>query len=317
MSEPMRQRLPVMTLPDGSELALPLLERAGAQPGPTLALLAGVHGDEYEGVQAIHEVMRTLDPARLIGTILAVPVCNVPAYLAATRCSPLDGANLARVFPGDPYGTATERIAHVVTEHVIKRADFLLDLHSAGIAYSMPTLVGYAHEETALGWTAREAALAFGAPVVWGHPPDPTATGRTVSTAQALGVPWLYTEAPGAGRVQPSDLACFTRGIRNLLHFLEMLPGDPEPGPGPLHLLGGGNLDRTPRAGVSGYFVSDVDLLAQVQVGQRLGRILDPWGDTVEEIIASRAGRVVMLRGLPRVFAGDGICLITGELPAD
>ncbi|MBM3459439.1 MAG: hypothetical protein FJX77_13025 [Armatimonadetes bacterium] len=306
-------RLPVMDLPDGTELALPLLVCTGARPGPRLALLAGVHGDEYEGIRAIPEVLRSLDPGQLIGTIWAVPVCNVPAYHAATRCSPLDGLNLARVFPGNPNGTVTERIAAVLTDQILREATFLLDLHSAGIAYSMPTLVGYPHEETPSGRVAREAALAFGAPVVWGHPPDPTATGRTVTTASELGIPWLYTEAPGAARVRAEDLCCFRAGIENLLHYLGMLPGGPRLHPAPLCLLGGGNLDRVPRASVSGYFVPTVELLERVEPGRVLGQIRDPWGNIREEIRADHRGRVVMLRGLPRIHAGEGAALITGE----
>ena len=93
-----------------------MLAAAGHGDGPTLAVLAGVHGDEYEGIRAIPRIFRALDQADLRGRLIAVPVCNVPAYRTATRSSPIDGLNLARVFPGDPRGTVTQRIAHVVTE---------------------------------------------------------------------------------------------------------------------------------------------------------------------------------------------------------
>src|SRR5262245_10996737 len=154
--------LPVMRLPDGNDLWLPVVAAAGSQDGPTLAVLAGVHGDEYEGIRAIPEVFRSVELAELRGRLVMVPVCNVPAFRTATRISPIDGLNLARVFPGDPHGTVTQRIAHVLTEHVIGPASLLVDLHSAGIAYTMPTLVGYPYADTPHARASRAAALAFG-----------------------------------------------------------------------------------------------------------------------------------------------------------
>ena len=72
-------RLPVMRLPDGNDLWLPVLAAAGQADGPTLAVLAGVHGDEYEGVRAIPQIFRALDLAQLRGRLIMVPVCNIPA----------------------------------------------------------------------------------------------------------------------------------------------------------------------------------------------------------------------------------------------
>ncbi len=308
------QVLSISRLPGGSELCLPVLAARGREDGPTLALLAGVHGDEYEGIRAIPELFRALDPGQLQGRLLAVPVCNVPAFQAATRCSSIDGLNLARVFPGRPDGTITERIAHAITQEILARADFLIDLHSAGIQYSMPTLVGYARDNTPLGRASEAAARAFGCEVIWGHPPDPSATGRTVSTATDLGVPWLYTEAPGAGRTRPEDVECFQRGVVNVMRHLGMLPGEPEVVPLRHHLLGSGNLDLPIPAGTSGYFAADVELLQGVNAGDRLGRILALDGEVLEEIRSPRDGCVAMLRGLPMIHAGEGAALVTGLL---
>ena len=88
------------------------LNAPAAVPDPframfTIDAFGGVHGDEYEGVLAIPEVMRRLDPAAMRGAVIAVPVCNVPAFATATRSSPIDGLNMARVFPGDPGGALT------------------------------------------------------------------------------------------------------------------------------------------------------------------------------------------------------------------
>lgn len=73
----------------------------GDRPGPRLSILGGIHGDEYDGPEVIHHLFERLSVTGLCGTVVMVPVCNVPAYEACRRISPIDGANMARVFPGD------------------------------------------------------------------------------------------------------------------------------------------------------------------------------------------------------------------------
>jgi len=89
---------------------------------------------------------------------------------------------------------------------------------------------------------ARAAAEAFGAPVIWGHPP-PVEPGRTASFAQERGIPWLYTEARGAGRIHPKDLRKMRRGIRNLACHLGLLSGPMQTAPLRMRLCGNGNTD--------------------------------------------------------------------------
>ena len=161
-----------------------------------MVVFAGVHGDEYEGVEAVHRIGGQANPSAIRGTLLMVPVCNVAAYAAATRNSPLDGLNLARVFPGSQTGTLTQQIAHWLTVKLISAAGFLIDLHSAGIVGDIPTLAGYINSDDDVGRRSLGAAR-----VLWVHPPP----GRTLSAALELGEPCLYTEAAGAGRARPQE----------------------------------------------------------------------------------------------------------------
>ena len=210
----------------------------GRREGATLMVTAGVHGDEFEGVRAIIETYQALDPDEMTGNLIAVPVANSPAFWSGTRLSPVDGLNLARAFPGDADGTYTQALAYALGHSVIRRADFLLDLHSAGVKLLMPTMVGYDATDS----RSRAAALAFGAEVMWGHPK--IALGRTISFAKDCGIPWLYTEARGAGRIDADDLRIFRTGVENVLRHLAILPGEPEAGEIRLHLCGDGDTDR-------------------------------------------------------------------------
>src|SRR5262245_17819492 len=111
--------LEVVPRADGSPIELPVLVVRGAAAGKTLLATAGVHGDEFEGMAAIRQFYESLDPARLVGTFVAAPTANPPAYEAGLRTNPDDRQDLARVFPGDPAGTVTEQIAHTLTFRLI------------------------------------------------------------------------------------------------------------------------------------------------------------------------------------------------------
>lgn len=298
---------------DGNWWRLPVLTVRGSEPGPTLVVLGAVHGDEYEGVETIPLVFGDVDASALAGTLVMVPVCNLPAYESAIRSSPIDGMNLARVFPGKADGTVTERIAYALTEKLFRHADFLVDLHSGGVAYDIPTLIGYLHDDGELGQKSRAAAEAFGAPVLWGHP-MPMPAGRSISAAMEHNVPWLYTEAPGGGLARPSDIACFRRGVLNVMRHLNMLPGAPEVPTPTHHLVGDGNLDVVTLAPIGGFFRPTVTVLDRVAKGEELGRIVDFFGNTTAVITAEMDGVVIMVRRLHRVHVGEGLLQVTNTL---
>lgn len=287
---------------------LPVLLIRGARPGKTLVVTAGIHGDEYEGVRAILETYQSLDPQAMTGDFLAVSVANPPAFWNGTRVSPLDQGNLARAFPGNLDGGATFATAHVLANSVIAFADFFLDLHSAGLKLLMPSMIGYdTADPRSLG-----AAMVFGAPVLWGHPE--VAPGRTISFAKQRDIPWLYTEARGAGRIHPSDLRMFLGGIQNLLRHLHIVQGDPTPAKIEMHLLGSGDIDTSLVANKPGFLIPEVELLDSVHAGQRLGRIVDLHSETVESFFAPCDGVVALIRQWPVVIPGDGLFMVTGLL---
>ncbi len=296
-----KYRLP---LPIDDVVSLPVLLIRGAQPGPTLVASANVHGDEYEGVRAIFELFEELDPSRMSGDWLAVPVVNPPAFWAGTRTSPLDGANLARVFPGDPHGTFSQRLAHTFAENIIAHGSFYLDLHSGGVKFRMPTMVGYAADDP----RGKAAAEIFGATTIWGHPKlDP---GRTISSAAAYNIPWLYTEARGAGRIHPEDLDMMKTGLRNLLHHLGILKGAPPLASIRYRLYGDGNTDKGMSATQPGFLMKHVDVLDEVAAGTVLGTLVDMAGNPLEQYRAPVAGVVGLVREFPVVAAEDPLFLI-------
>jgi predicted deacylase len=298
-------------IPGGAarDIPIPVLLVRGASAGRTLVATAGIHGDEYEGVQALFEVNEALDPRAMRGDFLAVPVANPPAFWSGTRTSPLDRGNLARAFPGDSAGGPTAALAYHLARSVIAHADFYVDLHSSGVRLLMPTMAGYDARDR----QSRAAALAFGASVIWGHPT--IAPGRTISFAAERGIPWLYTEARGGGRVDPFDLRVFVNGLTNLLRHLEILEGQPSGPAVQVHLYGDGNLDEGLCATRAGFFLPEVGLLESVAAGQHIGKLFNLHGATIETYMAPAAGIMAMLRTFPVVERGDPLFLITGLGP--
>ena len=125
-----RSQLQVTRIADGSRLEVPMIVLAGMQSRPRLVCVAGIHGDEPEGMRALMELADELDPTKLKGELVLIPVANPSAFGAGSRVSPLDGLDLNRIFPGRANGSASERLAHALFEQVLSKADFVFALHS-------------------------------------------------------------------------------------------------------------------------------------------------------------------------------------------
>ena len=161
----------------------------------------------------------------------------------------------------------------------------------------------------------KAGAIAFGFDLVWGTTALP---GRSLSAAGDKGVPAVYVEMPGEGRCRSEDRALAREGIRNVMAFLEMVPGD-FPRQSPRYCFetlseGAGHLQVDHPSPTSGLFVPAVNIWEQVAKGQTLGEIRHPVGTVLAELPSSRTGRVLFMRTLPRVFAGDFLVYVL-ELP--
>lgn len=299
--------LEITSAGSGEQIGIPLLIANGAKAGKTLVVFASVHGNELEGVQAIHDVFRQLDTDQMSGRLIAIPTANLPAFRAVTRNSPIDGLNLARVFPGNKNGSVTERIAHYLSELIIPQADFFIDLHCAFTAL-MPRMVGYDASETEAAKVSKEAAFQLGFPVVWGHPD--LGPGRSLCVASELGIPWLYVESSSGCKVSSEELPYYVNALYSLLSYLKIINYKTTISSPDLHIFGSGDVDRTQTVNTAGFFVQSVKLLDYVEKGQKIGEVRNVFGETVEEIFTEQAGYVAVLRSNPLVNPGALACLV-------
>src|SRR5262244_1187 len=222
----------VIEVPAGSDAALsiPVAVFHGAKPGPVLALVSGAHGTEYASIIALEKVIGQLDPSELSGTVIVVPLINIPSFeQKVPHLNPVDHKSMNRFYPGKMDGTQTERASFLITKQVVEQSDHLIDLHGGDLdeslrPYSYWTKTGNERQDA----ISREMVLAFGL----GHiiissdrPKDPQAARYLENTATTRGKPSITAEAGHAGTVETDDLNALINGCLNVMRYLKMLPG--------------------------------------------------------------------------------------------
>lgn len=201
---------------DGAVIPVPVAVISSG-PGPTVLLVAGTHGDEYEGQVMIHELIRSTGPADLNGTLIMVPAANSAAVRAGTRVSPIDGGNLNRSYPGNVAGGPTAQAAHLVAGALLPLADVVVDLHSGGSnSIYLPCTFLYRGPDTALWERKVHAARLLGLPYVMVVPArfEP---GSLSCAGDDAGILSLSTELAGRGTVDRGVLDMIRRGLPELL----------------------------------------------------------------------------------------------------
>ena len=277
--------------------------------GPTALLMAGNHGDEYEGQIALCKLIRDLQPGEISGRIIVLPAANLPAAMAGARVSPIDEGNLNRAFPGDPDGTPTFAIAHYINAVLYPMADFHHDLHSGGSSLQyLPFASMRVGADPELNRRTHDALKAFGAPIglVWAFSPDQRLS--SVSAVNA-GVVALGGEFGGGGSVSKMGVSIVERGLANLLAHAGIIDRSRAPGDfdGPTRLMEIRNRDYYVYAPEAGLFEPAVELGADVKAGEPCGQVhfVDHPGRAPEPCYFEGDGMVICKRHCGRVERGD------------
>jgi len=295
-------RIPITVVKSGTE--------------PTLLLVSGLHGGEYEGVVALMNLSRALRPESVHGRVIVIPALNPPAVGAGQRLSPIDGMDLNRVFPGNPRGTVSEIIAHYVTETIVPLCDAVVDLHSGGESLDLSPYISMHYLGEPLQRDRTLAALkAFQAPsALLIH--EISGEGLLDYEVENQGKVFLCGEFGGMGTLAPPHLRTVERGVENLLKHFGMLQGEvatraslslPETRylevPDPCYYCA---------ADAEGVYESFYELDDEVSAGQPVGRIHFPSNPDWEPqpVLARRAGTLLGRRGPGWVEVGDCVAVL-------
>jgi predicted deacylase len=301
-------------------LRIPIVVIRGGS-GPTALLMAGNHGDEFEGQVALSKLANAIEPAHLDGGLFIMPTANLPAALASQRVSPMDGGNFNTSFPGKNDGGPTEQIAHFVENEILPRVKLWVDLHSGGnsLLYT-PLAAIHESDDAALNATSLDLLRAFAAPtsVVFKLQHEYAAS----SAAQRHAVPYIYGEFGGAATVDPEGLRIATEGTLRALARLKILRGDCPFLPRAqaagvlLETVTGKDFRDTRRnfifAPASGVFERAFELGAEVAQGAIAGEVhaVESPGIPPVTVRFEMGGTAIARRHLARVEEGDCLAQI-------
>ncbi|MEQ6250220.1 N(2)-acetyl-L-2,4-diaminobutanoate deacetylase DoeB [Sulfitobacter sp. HNIBRBA3233] len=282
--------------------------------GPTALLTGGNHGDEYEGPIALQELASTLDPAEITGRVIILPMMNQPAFAAGLRCSPLDGANMNRSFPGRPDGSVTQKICHYIATELVPRADIVLDFHSGGRTLDfLPFAAAHVLEDKTQEAACMAAMEAFNAPYSV-RMLEIDNVGMFDTEVERQGKTFVTTELGGAGTASARTAAIARKGLRNLLIHAGILSGTPQRNETiALDMPDERCFSFAETAGLVEYLV---DLGAPVTEGQPIARIwpADRTGGAPALCHARRDG-LLTARHVPGLIKiGDFVALVAVEV---
>ncbi|MBX2835318.1 MAG: N(2)-acetyl-L-2,4-diaminobutanoate deacetylase DoeB [Gammaproteobacteria bacterium] len=241
--------------------------------GPTILFTGANHGDEYEGPIALFDLALSINADEIAGRVIIVPAMNYPAFCAGKRTSPIDGGNMNRVFPGNPVGTVTEKIADYFQRSLLPMADYVVDFHSGGRTLDfLPFCAAHVLDDKEQQARCVAAMQAFNAPHSMMQL-ELDADSMYDTAAENMGKVFIATELCGGGTASAKTIAIAKKGIRNVLRHAGITEGE-------LEVDETINLDMPNQdcfvfSESEGLFEACVDLGAKVSAGELIARVHD------------------------------------------
>lgn len=272
------------------EEKLPTFLINGEEQGPTVLIMAGIHGCEYTSIDAALQLGRSLEAYEIKGKVVVLPIANPASfYTRSIYVHPRDQKNLNRVFPGNKDGTDAERLAYWINEVGIKKVDYVIDLHGGDMIEALvPFTIFHVTEDGELNKQAKDMASLFGIHYVIGS--EGQVPGSTYGTAAEQGKIAVIAEAGQQGILTEDNSQLLQEGTRNILKWMGLLEGNAEKKE--VQVL---SVFDWYRANSSGLWYSAVSIGDQVNEGDYLGKICDEFGETVKKYYSTTKGVVLFL----------------------
>lgn len=288
--------LPITDLSTHIPITMPVEIVHGRRDGPRLFVCAAIHGDEINGVEIVRRLLRISALKRLRGTLIAVPIVNVPGFLTQSRYLP-DRRDLNRSFPGSKRGSLASRLANIFLEQVVGNATHGIDLHTGAIHRdNFPQIRGNLDDPE-----TEKLARAFGVPVIIN---TGIRDGSLRGAATDCGVPVIVYEAGEALRFDEPCIRAGVKGVTRVMRALGMLPGSNLLKPQRRIVIRSSTWVRAPK---SGLVRMNVALGQQVKQGDTLGLVADPFGENEVTVDCPADGVVIGRSNLPVVNEGDAL----------
>ncbi len=274
----------------------------GAMKGPTLLLNAAVHGNEVVGVEVVRKIVDEIDPNALSGNLVVVPIVNPMAFTSGLRWDPYDNIDMNRIFPGDPEGTMTERVAYSFFTIFAERADYIIDLHSAEFPDELIPHIRIRVDRPTRPYLDLVASTGINA--VW---KGPSVKGMLQTQAFLRKVPCVTIEIGAAGIITKADVLVGTTAVKNVMAVLGMIDGQASIPDRQILLQSNESWVRSPFGGI---FKPAITLGQFVKQGDIIGDIIDPTSYKTEDIESPLSGIVTGVSHQPIVRSGTRLAMV-------
>lgn len=284
-----------------NSLRIPVIVERASHDGPVLLLMAGVHGDESNGVAILREIIRKKYNRPKRGTIICIPVFNVFGYLNQSREFP-DGRDLNRMFPGSPTGSLASQFAYKFSNEIAPLVDYVIDFHTGGAGRENFTNVRCVLQEE----QTFDLAKVFGAPYIVNSAYIPKSIRETI---HKMGKIILLFEGGKSLDLDQSVIDYGVEGALNIMKRLHMQNGEIIVKKDPVIV----QKSKWLRAPYSGMFQSQVKNGSKVKRKEILGKIFDPFGEFEKKVTAPFDCYIFGLNTAPIVHKGDAIFHVSIE----
>ncbi len=296
--------LNVAKLPTHTMIDLPVFVFRGKKEGPSLLIMAGIHGDELNGIETIRRLIVNQSVIPSAGMVVAVPIVNVYGFLNKSRYLP-DGRDLNRSFPGTKTGSLASRVAHTLMSKIMPVIDYGVDLHTGGANNNYPQVrcTFDAPDNLTL-------ARAFAPPFIINSKLRDDSLRKS---AHKEGKTILVFEGGESLRFDELAIKEGMEGIKRLMKHLKMMKVNPQKRKSSVEIRSTSWI----RARNSGIYRAFVEYGEKVKKSQIIASITDPFGETEHKIRTSTDGYIIGIRSLPIVNRGDALINVGIEDTAD
>lgn len=272
------------------EEKLPAFLIHGSEEGPSVLVMAGIHGCEYTSIDAAQKIGSELTPSQVNGKVIVLPIANPASFYARSiYVHPSDQKNLNRMFPGVKDGTDCERLAYWLNESIFKEVDYMIDLHGGDMIEALvPFTIYHVAQDKNICESSKEMASLFDIGYVIGS--SGQVPGSTYGCAGEQGIPAIIAEAGQQGILSPEQSILLQEGVKNILISLSLVEGQVKKSES-IYI----SIFDWYRSDLQGLWYPAVQTGDAVAVGQKLGEITDEFGETIKEIFSSAAGVVLFL----------------------
>ncbi len=301
LGENARVNLNVYYLPTGAKMEIPVYVFRAKKKGPSVLFMAGMHGDETNGIEIMRNLLKEKHLENLErGSVVAIPITNVVSFLNRSRDLP-DGRDLNRCFPGTRSGSLGSRIAYDLTKKILPIIDFGVDFHTGGAEINnYPQVRCFFDNEKSF-----DLARSFGAPFIVNSAYREKSLRKESSR---LGKPILVYEAGESFRFSKVGISEGMNGCLRLMKNLKMLDVS-TPKPQSITLTG----SKWIRARISGLFRTSKKFGTYVEKDQILGVVSSPYAELERPLIAPVDGFLIGINNKPVVNEGDALIHIGTE----